>query len=479
MKRPEDARRVLGELVKQNDSYAEASLRLAALDAMSGRRAEAHARVREVLTKYPKDVNAQLLNASFLALARKRDEALAAVKEAIAADSKSARAQLLAGEIYADGDFTEEAMHAYEQALKLDPRPLAASMALARLHLQAGTTDKALSYAQQALAIQPRNADVHNLLARIYLRRGEIEKAKVEVAGLQKAFPNAAAAFTLGALTQLAEKHPDAARASYERALQLDPGNLAAFEGLLGVDLAAGHTKEALARIDATVARVQPTADLLIIAAKGCASAGDLTRAEALLRRAIEADPTRLRGYALLAQVYVRQNRLNEATLQLQDVLKRNPKSVAASTMIGILLESQGRAGEAEKQYQQTVAMNPRAAVAANNLAYLYVSSNRDLDQALQLARVAKAEMPDEPHVSDTIGWIYVKKNMASAALPHLESSVKKTPEDPIAHYHLGMAYLETGEVDKAKASLKKALSLRADFDGASEARKALSVFGA
>jgi uncharacterized protein HemY len=86
--------------------------------------------------------------------------------------------------------------------------------------------------------------------------------------------------------------------------------------------------------------------------------------------------------------------------------------------------------------------------------------------------------MPDEPHVSDTIGWIYVKKNMVSAALPHLESSVKKTPEDPVAHYHLGMAYLENGEVDKAKASLTKALSLRADFDGASDARKALSALG-
>jgi Flp pilus assembly protein TadD len=147
--------------------------------------------------------------------------------------------------------------------------------------------------------------------------------------------------------------------------------------------------------------------------------------------------------------------------------------------MIGVLFEGQGRVADAEKQYQRVLAVDPHAAIAANNLAYIYVASNRNLDQALQLAQTAAAGMPDEPQVSDTVGWIYVKKNLAASGIPHLEASVKKTPNEPVAQYHLGMAYMQTGDYDKAKAALSKALSLKADFEGAAEARKTLSQIGA
>src|SRR5439155_13684456 len=144
----------------------------------------------------------------------KGTDAQGAVNVASAADPNSPAAHLLSARIFADGDRLEDAIQEYERVLKLDPRPFAADLELARLHMMAGGTDKALTYVQQALAIQPRHVEVHNLLARIYLRRGDLAKAKVEVAALQKAFPNAAASYTIGALVHLAEKHPDAARTS-------------------------------------------------------------------------------------------------------------------------------------------------------------------------------------------------------------------------------------------------------------------------
>jgi tetratricopeptide (TPR) repeat protein len=146
---------------------------------------------------------------------------------------------------------------------------------------------------------------------------------------------------------------------------------------------------------------------------------------------------------------------------------------------VAMLFEAQGHAAEAEKQYQQVLGIDAHAAVAANNLAYLYVASNRNLDQALQLAQVAKEQLPNEPHVNDTLGWIYVKKNMTSAALLPLESSVKMTPDDPVALYHLGIAYVQAGNWTKAKETLNRALTLKPDFDGAPDARKALTTIGA
>ena len=40
------------------------------------------------------------------------------------------------------------------------------------------------------------------------------------------------------------------------------------------------------------------------------------------------------------------------------------------------------------------------------------------------------------------------------------------------------MAYLASGDVSKAKKELETALSMKSDFDGAEEARKALAQIG-
>ena len=71
-----------------------------------------------------------------------------------------------------------------------------------------------------------------------------------------------------------------------------------------------------------------------------------------------------------------------------------------------------------------------------------------------------------------------MKKNLVSVALRHLESSVKKTPDDPVALYHLGVAYIQSGDFIRAKGALNRALTLKPDFDGAPDARKALSTSG-
>jgi Flp pilus assembly protein TadD len=77
------------------------------------------------------------------------------------------------------------------------------------------------------------------------------------------------------------------------------------------------------------------------------------------------------------------------------------------------------------------------------------------------------------------LGWVYVRKNMGSVAIPHLESCVRKTPNDPVFQYHLGVAYFQAGDYAKARGALSKALSIKSDFDGAADARKALATIGA
>jgi Flp pilus assembly protein TadD len=143
--------------------------------------------------------------------------------------------------------------------------------------------------------------------------------------------------------------------------------------------------------------------------------------------------------------------------------------------MAAMILQMQNKADEAQKRYEAIVAASPKAAVAANNLAFIYAERGQNLDVALQLAQSAKSQLPDSPEVNDTLGWVYVKKDLGQLAVLPLEASVAKDPKNAVFHFHLGVAYAKLGMKDKARAALQKALEINPQFDGAELARKTLS----
>ena len=201
---------------------------------------------------------------------------------------------------------------------------------------------------------------------------------------------------------------------------------------------------------------------MLVLAARTWASTGDHAKAEEFLRRAIDADASNFEAYALLAQLYVSQKRLDEALAEYDRLAARQPGSSGPATLAGMILQAQGKEDEARKRYEAVVEKDPRAAVASNNLAWMYASRGEQLDRALQLAQAAKAELPDHPEVNDTLAYVYIKKQLGSLAIPLLRLAVEKQPDDPSFHYHLGLAYSQTGD----KAAARKALEAGAEVEG-------------
>jgi Tfp pilus assembly protein PilF len=175
----------------------------------------------------------------------------------------------------------------------------------------------------------------------------------------------------------------------------------------------------------------------------------------------------------MLAQLYVRQQRIDEARAEFEGIVKRDPSAVGARTMVGMLLESQGKRDEAKKSYEATVNAVPSAPVAANNLAFIYAEQGTNLDEALQLATSAKQRLPEDPSVDDTIGWIYYKKGLFAQAVKPFEESLRKRPDAPEVIYHLGATYAKLGDKAKARENLERALKLNPNVGG-EEARRVL-----
>ena len=207
---------------------------------------------------------------------------------------------------------------------------------------------------------------------------------------------------------------------------------------------------------------------MLVGAARTWGATGDAAKAEEFLRRAIDADASNLEAYTLLGQLYVSQRKLDQALAEYDKLAARQPGAIMPQTMAGLILQAQGKPDEARERYERLVEVAPRAAVASNNLAWMYASRGEQLDRALQLAQAAKAELPDNPAINDTLAFVYLKKQLPSLAIPLLNLAIAKEPGNPAYHYHLGLAYIQSGDKAAARKSLEQALKLKGGFRGES-----------
>jgi Flp pilus assembly protein TadD len=164
--------------------------------------------------------------------------------------------------------------------------------------------------------------------------------------------------------------------------------------------------------------------------------------------------------YLKIGETYRRKGDFAAAIAAFQNARKTLPDDENLLTALAMSLASADRWPESRQVYEATMKLDPNNGLVLNNLAFGLTEHNGDLDQALTMAQQAKRMLPNMPEVSDTLGWIYLKKNLPDEALPIFQEIVTKNPERPIFHYHLGMAMAQKGDKAKARDEVKKALAL-------------------
>lgn len=478
--RRDEAIEILGKVGNDDpQGFLSAQTRLAAMEYAAGSAGEAHKRLDDVLARQPKHSTALVLKARFLLTEHRLDDALARAKAASEADPKSAQAQFMLGKIRTAMGQPDQAVLAFNEVLRLNPRAGAAQLELTRAQLAVGHADAAMQSARQALGQQPDNADARLLLARSLAARGDLAQAEKELRTLLVRYPSVSAVHSQAGIISLAKGDRVAARRAFERAQALDGRSIEALSGLVSLDLGAGKVADARSRTDARLAETPDNARVLMLSARVYAAEGDPARAELALRRVVKTDASNLQAYALLGQLLLSQQKFEQAKTEFAGLATRRPGTAtetAGNTMVALILAAQNRRAEAQKKYEQILAVSPRSVVAANNLAWMYAEEGRNLDVALGLAKTAVAETPDEPAITDTLGWVYYKKGLYGQAIAAFRRCIEQDSTHPIFHYHLGLAYAKDGDHAKARQSLQKALALDPNFEGSADVRKALTA---
>jgi len=162
--------------------------------------------------------------------------------------------------------------------------------------------------------------------------------------------------------------------------------------------------------------------------------------------------------YLRLGETYRRKGDMGNSVAALYKAREALPDSSMVSSTLALSLDSNGRRQEAIQAYEQAIKLDPRNAVALNNLAFLIAEGGGDLDQALTYAQRAAQMMPNMNEVSDTLGWIYLKKNLSDNAMDIFERLCERAPNNSTYRYHLGMALSQKGDKPRAIKELQQAL---------------------
>ena len=143
-----------------------------------------------------------------------------------------------------------------------------------------------------------------------------------------------------------------------------------------------------------------------------------------------------------------------------------------------MLQEALGKKTQAADTYNRILGYDPDNPLALNNVAFMDAEKGTNLDQALTFAERAKKRAPKSTDISDTLGYVYLQKNLNTQALSLFRQVVEQSPKNPTYHLHLAMALLKEGNKQAARDEAQKALQNSSQPDQLQKIRSFVSQIG-
>ena len=440
-----------------------------------GKTSEAETKVKEILAKNNRDLMGRFFDAKIRMIKGNSDEAISLLQGIIKDEPQFALAHHLLGIGYMRKGETAQARAAFQEGIKLNPNLSESRTALAQLYLLEGSADLAIEQAQAAIQLNPRNVTAALISGDAYLLKGDLAKSRQVFEAISQALPkDPIGPYRLGVIDR-AEKQNEKALSHFEEALSRKPAAIEPLAQIAMIKIVQGKSTEARDRVTKQIQAFPNNPLLYTLLGQLWMTAKDNGQAEVAFKKAIELDNSLLTAYINLAQVYHQTGKIEQAMKEYQAVLVKDPKLIQAHMLLAIMHDGRKEYTEAETHYAHALKLDAKFAPAANNLAWLQAERGGNLDVALSYAQTAREQRPDDPHIADTLGWIYYKKHSYRLATNLLKEAVEKLANEPLIQYHYGMSQYRNGDARGAKKSLEMALKLNQHFPGSEEAKNTLA----
>ena len=430
-----------------------------------GKRSEAAELNSQILKDDPSDNDARGLAATFLLEKGDVSKALTELQAVVAHSPNNPIAQYDLGRVHVARGELEQARQRFQKAIELRPDYVLARLDLAQLQLERRDFDAALKSAQQVLAYDPASTRARLVESIALMNQRKFAESRQLLDSMLQANPSAPdVLFQLG-LVNLADNKYKEAGDAFRRSYELNPADSRGLMGMVETELAQNHSDKAMQLLQTEAAKAPNRMDLVLNMGNVAIRAGQYDLAVSYFQKVAASLPkgSKAQGdlFSRIGEAYRRKGDLTNAIAALQKAREILPENGVVLSTLALVLEAAQRWPEARQVYEVVLKLDPNNAVALNNLAYLLTEHGGDLDDALTKAQRAKQLLPDLTEVSDTLGWIYLKKNLTDNAIDIFKDLVTKVPSSAVFRYHLGMAYSQKGDKTRALKELQDALKFK------------------
>jgi len=384
--------------------------------------------------------------------------AQSSLAQATAADAATtggdAYAQFMLGRHLETADDIPGAIAAFKRASQLDPRSSDIVAELAGLYMRQNRLEEAVAAGEQALKIDPANREAHRVLGIVYATLIESERRN----GRGQPQNSAAMAENLTRAVQHLEQ-------SIDRQIDSDPNVRATLARLY---LASGANDKAIPLLVELVSQEPGWSDGPSLLAQAYMNAGRDADAIAWLEKSVADDPDL---YATLASFYERQKRWKDAAGAYAQALQASPRNADLKVQYASALVNAGGTDALSKARDVLIEVVAARPTDARSLYQLSQVQRRlgDLDAAEAAARKVIAQNGRSPVGYYALALALEERRQYQAVVDALAPAAAEflahPGTNPAADLgmllpHLGFAYQELGDFDKAIATFDEAHTL-------------------
>jgi len=209
---------------------------------------------------------------------------------------------------------------------------------------------------------------------------------------------------------------------------------------------------------------------------------------------ALEVDDSLQGAYLYLSQLYSERGSMQQAEETLRVGLRTQPRFLEAHLQLAQLLQQQSRFADAITSLETALQIDPSEAMfmgaggaaaapsrnlyrnrlyysAAASIAWLYLENAHEPKKALAAVDRARQYEEAEPHLLDTLGWIYHALGDDERAVATLQSAAMRE-SFPAVHYHLAQIYRKQGRLEMAKHEVQESLRSGLEFEDRQDAER-------
>lgn len=349
------------------------------------------------------------------------------------------------------------------RAIQISQESFLPYFSLGAIYARKGKLLRAQKFLEKAIQLEAIPQAFY-LLGTIFYEKGQLERAIRSFQGALKLDPDYEEAIYHLGLCYLDRNWNRKAIQCFQEALELNPNKMEYQQAVKIYEGISGHTP-----MEGPAAQEFTEAEALV-------SQGNYSEALDHYRRASQTDPQNtniLMPYALLCS-HLDLN--GEAIAASRSILKLKPTEVVAAAAYTTLVEAlraEGNFKEANRALEEMLreyTSNYAKSIAYYEKAYNLAEMEESLDEALESAQLALRFSPKElkQFPLAALGWVYFKRRDFTNAVDFLTKSADLGPTATNL-MHLGMALLESGQKERARAVFRKAKSFKIKGAGLEE----------